>query len=92
MTSDDNIELLRKMKEEASQGGGPERIARQRAKGKKTARERVVELLDADTFVEMDMFVTHLCTDFGMEEKKILGDGVVTGYGKIEGRDDYIFS
>jgi propionyl-CoA carboxylase beta chain len=92
MTSDDNIELLRKMKEEASQGGGPERIARQRAKGKKTARERVVELLDADTFVEMDMFVTHLCTDFGMEEKKILGDGVVTGYGKIEGRDVYIFS
>ncbi len=92
MTSDEKIELLRKMKEEASQGGGPERIARQRAKGKKTARERVVELLDPGTFVELDMFVTHLCTDFGMEDKKVLGDGVVTGYGKIEGRDVYIFS
>ncbi|UCC94247.1 MAG: methylmalonyl-CoA carboxyltransferase, partial [Thermoplasmata archaeon] len=92
MTGDENIELLRKMKEEALQGGGPERIARQRAKGKKTARERVVELLDPDTFVELDMFVTHLCTDFGMEKKKVLGDGVVTGYGKIEGRDVYIFS
>ena len=92
MTSDEKIELLRKMREEASQGGGPERIARQRAKGKKTARERVVELLDPGTFVELDMFVTHLCTDFGMEDKKVLGDGVVTGYGKIEGRDVYIFS
>ena len=92
MTSDENIELLRKMKEEASQGGGPDRIAKQRAKGKKTARERVVELLDPGTFVEMDMFVTHLCTDFGMEKKKVLGDGVVTGYGKVDGRDVYIFS
>jgi acetyl-CoA carboxylase carboxyltransferase component len=92
MTSDENIELLRRMREEALQGGGPERIARQRAKGKKTARERVVELLDPDTFVELDMFVTHLCTDFGMEEKKVLGDGVVTGYGKVEGRDVYVFS
>ncbi len=92
MTRDENIELLRKMREEASQGGGPERIARQRAKGKKTARERVVELLDTGTFVELDMFVTHLCTDFGMEKKKVLGDGVVTGYGKIDGRDVYIFS
>ncbi len=92
MTSDENIELLRKMKEQASQGGGPDRIAKQRAKGKKTARERVAELLDPGTFVEMDMFVTHLCTDFGMEQKKVLGDGVVTGYGKIDGRDVYIFS
>ena len=92
MTSDENIELLRKMKEEASQGGGPDRIAKQRAKGKKTARERVVALLDPGTFVELDMFVTHLCTDFGMEKKKVLGDGVVTGYGKVDGRDVYIFS
>ena len=92
MTSDENIETLRRRKEEARQGGGPERIAKQRAQGKKTARERVVELLDPGTFVELDMFVTHLITDFGMDKRKVLGDGVVTGYGKIEGRDVYIFS
>ncbi len=92
MTSHENIELLRKMREEASRGGGPDRIAQQRAKGKKTARERVVELLDPGTFVELDMFVTHLCTDFGMDQKKVMGDGVVTGYGKIDGRDVYLFS
>jgi len=83
---------MRKLKEEALQGGGPERIAAQRKKGKKTARERVVELLDPGTFVELDMFVTHMCTDFGMERKKVLGDGVVTGYGKVAGRDVYVFS
>jgi len=83
---------MRKLKEEALQGGGSERIAAQRKKGKKTARERVVELLDPGTFVELDMFVTHMCTDFGMEKKKVLGDGVVTGYGKVAGRDVYVFS
>jgi len=92
MTTDERIERLRKFKEEALQGGGPERIAAQRKKGKKTARERVVELLDPGTFVELDMFVTHMCTDFGMEKKRVLGDGVVTGYGKVAGRDVYVFS
>jgi acetyl-CoA carboxylase carboxyltransferase component len=92
MTIDEKIETLRRMKEQALQGGGPERIAKQRAQGKKTARERVLELLDPGTFVELDMFVTHLCTDFGMDKRKVLGDGVVTGYGKIEGRDVYVFS
>jgi propionyl-CoA carboxylase beta chain len=92
MTTDERIERLRKLKEEALQGGGPERIAAQRKKGKKTARERVVELLDPGTFVELDMFVTHMCTDFGMEKKRVLGDGVVTGYGKVAGRDVYVFS
>jgi propionyl-CoA carboxylase beta chain len=92
MAIDERIELMRKMREEALQGGGPDRIASQRKKGKKTARERVVELLDPGTFVELDMFVAHLCHDFGMEKKQILGDGVVTGYGKIDGRDVYVFS
>jgi propionyl-CoA carboxylase beta chain len=92
MTVDERIERVRRMREEALQGGGPERIAAQRKKRKKTARERVVELLDPGTFVELDMFVTHLCTDFGMEKKRYLGDGVVTGYGKVDGRDVYVFS
>ena len=92
MTTDERIERMRKLKEEALQGGGPERIAAQRKKGKKTARERVVELLDPGTFVELDMFVTHMCTDFGMEKKRVLGDGVVTGFGKVAGRDVYVFS
>ncbi len=92
MPVDERIELMRRMREEALQGGGPERIAAQRKKGKKTARERVVELLDPGTFVELDMFVTHLSHDFGMEKKRFLGDGVVTGYGKVDGRDVYVFS
>jgi len=92
MPVDERIETMRRMREEALQGGGPERIAAQRKKGKKTARERVVELLDPGTFVELDMFVTHMCNDFGMEKKRILGDGVVTGYGKVDGRDVYVFS
>jgi propionyl-CoA carboxylase beta chain len=92
MIIDEKIERMRKLREEALESGGPERIAERRKKGKKTARERVVELLDPGTFVELDMFVTHLCRDFGMENKKILGDGVVTGYGKVGGRDVYVFS
>ena len=91
-TSDEKIDRMRALREEALQSGGPERIAERRKKGKKTARERVVELLDPGTFVELDMFVTHLCRDFGMEKKQILGDGVITGYGKIAGRDVYVFS
>ena len=92
MDSAEKIELMRRMREEALQGGGPERMEAQRKAGKKTARERVVELFDPGSFVELDMFVTHLCSDFGMGDKKILGDGVVTGYGKIAGRDVYVFS
>jgi propionyl-CoA carboxylase beta chain len=91
-TTDEKIDRMHALREEALQSGGPERIAERRKKGKKTARERVIELLDPGTFVELDMFVTHLCRDFGMDKKKILGDGVVTGYGKIGGRDVYVFS
>lgn len=77
---------------EAEAGGGPERIARQHAAGKLTARERIDLLLDPGSFVEIDKFVTHRCTDFGMEKKKILGDGVVTGYGLIDGRQVFVFA
>ena len=73
-------------------GGGPERLAKQHEAGKLTARERIELLLDPGSFVELDKFVTHRCADFGMQEKKILGDGVVTGHGLIEGRQLFVFA
>ncbi len=76
----------------AEEGGGPERLRRQQAEGKMTARERIECLLDAGTFQEIDRFVTHRCTDFGMEKQLIPGDGFVTGYGQIDGRLVYVFA
>ena len=76
----------------AELGGGKERIDRQHKAGRLTARERIEILLDPETFVELDKLVTHRATDFGMDKNKILGDGVVTGYGKIDGRLVYIFA
>ncbi len=76
----------------AEQGGGPERLAQQHKKGKLSARERLDLLLDPDSFIELDRFVTHRCTDFGLDQQKILGDGVVTGYGRVHGRLVYVFS
>ncbi len=76
----------------AELGGGKERIDRQHKAGRLTSRERIDLLLDPETFVELDKFVTHRATDFGMDKNKILGDGVVTGYGKIDGRLVYIFA
>ncbi|MFN7684500.1 MAG: acyl-CoA carboxylase subunit beta [Oligoflexia bacterium] len=76
----------------AELGGGEERIAKQHASGKLTARERIDLLLDPGSFVELDKFVTHRCTDFEMEKQKFLGDGVVTGFGTIGGRKVYLFS
>lgn len=76
----------------AELGGGKERIERQHKSGRMTARERINILLDAGSFVEMDKFVTHRATDFNMAENKILGDGVVSGYGKIDGRLVYVFA
>ena len=73
-------------------GGGEERIAKQHEAGKLTARERIDLLLDPGSFVELDKFVTHRCADFGMAEKKVLGDGVVTGYGLVEGRQVFVFA
>ncbi len=88
----EKIAELQRHKAEAVLGGGPKRIEAQHQKGKLTARERIELLLDPDTFNELDMFVTHRSTDFGLEEQKIPGDGVVTGYGQIEGRLVYVFS
>ncbi len=76
----------------AELGGGKERIEKQHAAGRKTARERIKDLLDPETFVEVDKFVTHRATDFGMEKNRIMGDGLVAGYGKIDGRLVYVFA
>jgi propionyl-CoA carboxylase beta chain len=83
---------LTEMEKLAEMGGGQKRIDSQHAAGKLTARERLDILLDPGTFVELDKLKTHRCTDFGMEDKKIPGDGVVTGYGKIEGRQVFVFA
>ncbi len=88
----ERFEEFQERKVAAKQGGGEERIARQHAKGKMTARERIELLLDKGTFREMDIFVTHDSHDFGMDEQKIAGDGVATGYGTINGRLTYVFS
>lgn len=83
---------LQKLREDAKLGGGEDRIEAQHKKGKLTARERIDFLLDEGSFVEMDMFVRHRSKDFGMEKQRPLGDGVVTGYGHIEGRLVFVFS
>jgi propionyl-CoA carboxylase beta chain len=92
MTMRDKLELLQQKRAEAEVGGGADRIRAQHEKGKMTARERLDVLLDPGTFVELDRFVTHRATDFGLADQKILGDGVVTGHGRIEGRLVYVFS
>ena len=86
-----NTELKRR-EALAALGGGQDRIQKQHQAGKLTARERIELLLDSGSFVEMDKFVTHRCTDFGMENQKFYGDGVVTGYGTIQGRKVAVFS
>ncbi|NCF80971.1 MAG: methylmalonyl-CoA carboxyltransferase, partial [Proteobacteria bacterium] len=88
-------EILRKleaMREAARQGGGERRVAAQHAKGKLTARERIDLLLDERSFEEWAMFVEHRCSDFGMDENVVSGDGVVTGYGTVNGRLVFVFS
>src|SRR5580658_3221285 len=86
------LDELEKRRELARAGGGARRIAAQHAKGKLTARERIALLLDEGSFEEFDMFVEHRATDFGMADNKIPGDGVVTGWGTINGRIVYVFS
>ncbi|NNM34892.1 MAG: methylmalonyl-CoA carboxyltransferase, partial [Gemmatimonadetes bacterium] len=86
------LERLQALRHESTLGGGKARVEAQHARGKLTARERIALLLDPDSFVEMDRFVTHRSTDFGLDKQKILGDGVVTGYGTIHGRLVYTFS
>ncbi len=88
----DKIAQLRELKEKSLAGGGPDRVAKQRSLGKGTARERVDKLLDPGTFRELDALAIHRCHDFGMADKRIVGDGVITGYGEIDGRTVYVFS
>lgn len=92
MTIANSYKTLQQKTEQATHGGGKERIAKQHAAGKLTARERLDYLCDPGSFVELDAFVAHRCTDFGMETQKIPGDGVITGYGKINGRPVCLFA
>ena len=92
MSIHEKLQRLEEMARAAEQGGGPERIEAQHERGKLSARERLDLLLDEGSFVELDRFVTHRSSDFGLADKKILGDGVVTGYGTIHGRLVYAFS
>lgn len=91
-TNQDKIKELIKLREQAKLGGGEKRIEAQHKKGKFTARERIDMLLDEGSFEEFDMFVSHRCIDFGLEKETYLSDGVVTGYGTIDGRLVYVFS
>src|SRR5207237_5693432 len=91
-TMHDVSQQIEEKRARARLGGGEKRIAAQHGKGKLTARERLELLLDEGTFEEWDMFVEHRCHDFGMDENKIPGDGVVTGYGMINGRLVFVFS
>jgi propionyl-CoA carboxylase beta chain len=92
MNIEEKIKELEERNRLAELGGGKARIEEQHAKGKMTARERILYLLDQGSFQEIDKFVVHRCHDFGMSEKKIPGDGVVTGYGTIHGRRVFLFS
>ncbi len=91
-TVQEKIEDLKARQEKIMLGGGEKRIAKQHEKGKFTARERIELLFDEGTFVELDQFVTHRCVNFGMEKKQLPGEGVVTGYGTIDGRLVYAFA
>ena len=88
----EKIKKLVELRAKARLGGGEKAIAKQHEKGKLTARERIDLLLDEGSFEEMDMFKLHRCTNFGMEKKQYLGDGVVTGSGTINGRLVYVFA
>jgi acetyl-CoA carboxylase carboxyltransferase component len=88
----EKVKELIELRSKARLGGGEKAIEKQHAQGKYTARERIAMLLDEGSFEEFDMFVNHRCTNFGMEQKQYLGDGVVTGYGTIEGRLVYVFA
>ncbi|HTY57038.1 MAG TPA: acyl-CoA carboxylase subunit beta [Candidatus Binataceae bacterium] len=92
MTLKENIDQIQELSRLAEAGGGEERLQRQREGGKMTARERIDFLLDPGSFVELDKFKTHRCADFGMDKRRIPGDGVVTGYGTVDGRQVCVFS
>src|SRR5512142_336005 len=92
MSMREKLDLLQQKRAAAEQGGGADRIATQHKKGKMTARERLEVLLDPGSFTELDRFVVHRSTDFGLAEQQIPGDGVVTGWGRVEGRLVYAFA
>ena len=92
MKTSEQLNTLMKLREEARLGGGQDRIDKQHAKGSLTARERIDLLLDPGSFEEFDMFKTHRCRDFGMDSQVFPGDGVVTGYGTVNGRVVYVFA
>ncbi|MGM9805218.1 MAG: acyl-CoA carboxylase subunit beta [Candidatus Aphodosoma sp.] len=92
MENKEKVKQLLDLRVQAKLGGGQKRIDSQHSKGKYTARERIEMLLDEGSFEELDMFVTHRCTNFGLEKEKYLGDGVVIGHGTIEGRSVYVFA
>ena len=89
---DQQLEILEAMRRESRLGGGQNRIDQQHSRGKYTARERLERLMDEGTFHELDPFVTHRTTDFGLGDRRPLGDAVVTGYGKVEGRQVFAFA
>jgi propionyl-CoA carboxylase beta chain len=92
MSIRDKLNRLEALRAESERGGGEERVKAQHARGKLSARERLDLLLDEGSFVEMDRFVTHRSTDFGLADQRVLGDGVVTGYGTVHGRLVFVFS
>ncbi|VBB06336.1 carboxyl transferase [Lucifera butyrica] len=91
-TIQEKIDLLKKKQEKVKLGGGAKRIEKQHGNGKLTARERIEKLFDPGSFVELDQFVTHRCVNFGMDKKETPGEGVVTGYGTVDGRLVYAFA
>src|SRR5438094_4756070 len=92
ITATNRIERLLELNRAAELGGGKERLDRQKPEGKMAARERIAVLLDKDSFEEVDKFVTHRSVDFGMQEQQYPGDGVIAGYGRIDGRLVYVFA
>src|SRR5579871_5606034 len=92
ITTETRLQDLEKRNELAMQGGGANRIAKHKQGGRLTARERLDVLLDPGSFVEIDRFVTHRCSNFGMGEQRIAGDGVITGYGRVNGKIVYVYS
>jgi acetyl-CoA carboxylase carboxyltransferase component len=89
---DQKIDNLAEMRQQSRQGGGTQRIEQQHSRGKLTARERLTRLMDEGTFQEIDPFVTHRTTDFGLANRKFLGDAVVTGYGRVDGRQVFAYA
>ena len=91
-TVQEKIELLHEKLAKVKAGGGEKRVEKQHSQGKMTARERLAKLFDDNSFVELDQFVKHRCVNFGQDKKELPGEGVVTGYGTIDGRLVYAFA